>query len=538
MNAKLRTLHQRGLLPDQRCCARAHLILFIVILMLALAGCTSGKKGKKSFPGPPNIIYILADDLGYGDLGVYGQEKIETPHLDELAANGMLFTQHYAGAPVCAPSRCVLLTGMHSGHAAIRGNDEWASRGEVWDYARAVGDPRLEGQRPLPEGTATIGSILRDAGYTTAIVGKWGLGAPLTQGIPNLCGFDFFYGYNCQRQAHTYYPRHLWKNREKVWLDNPLVVPGTLLEEDEDPLDPESYRRYRLLQYAPDLMQQEVLEFIRTHREGPFFLYYATPIPHVPLQAPDRWVSHYVEKFGDEPPYDGSRGYFPARYPRASYAAMVSYLDEQVGEIVRLVRELGIERHTLILFSSDNGPTYNGGTDSPWFNSGGPFRSEYGKGKGFLQEGGIRVPLMASWPGRIKAGTSSDQISVFYDLLPTLCEVAGTEIPEETDGLSFFPTLLGEKKGSDHEYIYWEFPEYGGQIAIRMGKWKGWAREINERNEVRFELYDLESDPLEEHDLAGTYPEIIGKFRQIVKNEHEQPAIERFRMIPLGDSIP
>ena len=487
---------------------------------------------------PPNIIYILADDLGYGELGAYGQEKIETPNLDALAASGMRFTQHYAGAPVCAPSRCVLLTGMHSGHAAIRGNDEWAARGAVWDYALAVEDPGLEGQRPLPGGTATIGALLQEAGYTTGLVGKWGLGGPMTDGIPNNRGFDFFFGYNCQRQAHTYYPRHLWKNREKVWLDNPLVVPGTLLEEGEDPLDPESYRRYRLRRYAPELMQAEVLRFIRSNKRDPFFLYYASPIPHAPLQAPEGLTTHYVEKFGDEPPYDGSRGYFPVRYPRATYAALVVYLERQVGEIVALLRDLGIEKNTLIIVSSDNGPTYNGGTDSPWFSSGGPFMSDYGKGKGFLQEGGIRVPMIASWPGTIEAGTTSDLVSAFYDVLPTLCEVAGVPAPADTDGISFFPALKGRDQKNRQGYLYWEFPEYGGQIAIRMGNWKGLAREINERGEVRFELYDLEKDPREETDLAMEYPGILSRFEAIVRKEHRQADIVRFRMAPLGDSVP
>jgi arylsulfatase len=502
-----------------------------------LAGCRIIHKEQGIAHSPkPNIIYILADDLGYGELGAYGQKQIETPHLDALASRGMVFTQHYAGAPVCAPSRCVLLTGRHLGHAAIRGNDEWASRGEVWDYAKAVQDPNLEGQRPLPGDIPTIGSLLQSVGYRTAIVGKWGLGAPLTEGIPNNRGFDFFFGYNCQRQAHTYYPRHLWKNREKVWLDNPLVVPGTKLSPGEDPMDPGSYMRYQLEAYAPDLMQQEALDFIRSSKDQHFFLYYATPIPHAPLQAPVHWVDYYLQKFGDEPPYDGSKGYFPCRYPKATYAAMVSYLDEQVGQIMSLLKELGIVDQTLVIFSSDNGPTYNGGTDSPWFDSAYPFRSEYGKGKGFVQEGGIRVPMIAKWPGIITPGTCSDHLSAFYDVLPTLCEVAGAEIPEETDGISFLPTLKGAGQRSRNEYYYWEFPEYGGQVAIRMDQWKGIARDIKERNEVRFELYDLEKDPLEEDDLASEYPEIIEKFHQILQIEHTEATIERFRIPQLDVS--
>jgi len=506
--------------------------------MLMLAGCrTNDKNPGSGSASQPNIIYILADDLGYGELGAYGQKRIETPHLDALASRGMVFTQHYAGAPVCAPSRCVLLTGRHMGHAAIRGNDEWASRGEVWDYAKAVQDPLLEGQRPLPGDHPTLGSLLQNVGYKTAIVGKWGLGAPLSEGIPSNRGFDFFFGYNCQRQAHTYYPRHLWKNQEKVWLDNPLVVPGTKLEPGEDPYDEESYRRYTLRNYAPDLMQEEVLHFIRSNRDRPFFLYYATPIPHAPLQAPEEWIDYYVEKFGNDQPYDGSNGYFPCRYPKATYAAMVSYLDEQVGQIIHLLKELDMEDHTLVIFSSDNGPTYNGGTHSSWFGSANPFSSEYGKGKGFVREGGIRVPMIATWPGIIQPGTRSDHLSAFYDVLPTLCEVAGAGIPKDIDGISFLPTLKGRKQRYQNEYYYWEFPEYGGQIAIRKGNWKGIAREIKERNEVRFELYDLKKDPLEENDLAPQYPGVIEEFMGIIRKEHTEAEIEKFRMTPLGDMI-
>ena len=480
-------------------------------------------------PGqPPNIIYILADDLGYGDLGCYGQKQIETPNLDALAANGMRFTQHYAGSPVCAPSRCVLLTGKHSGHAYIRGNDEWRERGDVWDFARAVVDPNLEGQRPLPEGTSTLGTHLQEAGYRTGIVGKWGLGAPLTEGIPNRQGFDFFFGYNCQRQAHTYYPRHLWRNTEKVWLGNELVVPNTRLKEGEDPRDPESYARYTLEQYAPDLMLEEALGFIRDSGDAPFFLYFATPIPHVPLQAPRQWVEHYLNKFGDEEPYTGDQNYFPHRYPHAAYAAMVSYLDSQVGRLIQRLKDLGVYENTLVIFSSDNGPTFNGGSDSPFFDSGGPFRSERGWGKAFLQEGGIRVPMIAGWPGRIRPGSETDHISAFYDILPTLLELAGTPIPDSADGISLAPTLLGGREQPRHEFLYWEFASTGQQ-AVRMGKWKGLRKGISEGN-LKIALYDLEADLQEQQDLSGQHPQIVGKIREIMEKEHVPSSIERFRL--------
>ena len=316
----------------------------------------------------PNIIFILADDLGYNELGCYGQTKIETPNIDALAENGIKFNQHYSGSPVCAPSRCIFLTGQHSGNAYVRGNDEWNSRGDVWDFEKVVNDPNLEGQYPMPSDSVTIAELLKEKGYSTGMVGKWGLGAPLSEGIPTKQGFDFFYGYNCQRQAHTYYPKHLWKNEEKIWLDNKLVPPGTQLENLADSLNEEAYDRYTQKDYAPTLMHNEALQFIDDNKTKPFFLYYASPIPHLPLQAPQRWVDFYKVKFGKENPYPGGRSYFPNYTPRATYAGMVSYLDEQVGEIVEKLKAEGIYENTLIIFTSDNGPTYDiGGADSPYF---------------------------------------------------------------------------------------------------------------------------------------------------------------------------
>ncbi len=481
----------------------------------------------------PNIVYILADDLGYGELGCYGQTKIETPHIDALAENGIRFSQHYSGSPVCAPSRCVLLTGKHTGHAYIRGNDEWGERGDTWNFAAAVDDPNLEGQRPLPAGTDTIGSVLQSVGYKTALVGKWGLGAPLTDSVPTNRGFDFFYGYNCQRQAHTFYPRHLWRNEEKHWLDNELVVPGTKLPEGADPHDPASYSKYLLNDYTPDLMLDEALGFVRKNKGGPFFLYFASPIPHVPLQAPELWVEHYREKFGPEEPYLGDQGYFPNRTPRATYAAMVSYLDEQVGAIVAELKELGLYENTLILFSSDNGPTYNGGSDSAFFDSAAPFRSERGWAKGYSTEGGIRVPMIASWEGRIDGGWTTQHLSAFWDVLPTLCEVSGAVVPPGVDGLSFAPTLLGESQPK-HEFLYWEFPSYQGQQAVRMGDWKALRRDIFKGNKT-LELYNLKTDPREQFNIAKENPEVIAKIEAIMEREHTPAELEKFRIKELGD---
>ncbi|MEL7534418.1 MAG: arylsulfatase [Bacteroidota bacterium] len=481
----------------------------------------------------PNVIYILADDLGYGELGAYGQSLIETPNLDALAASGMKFTQHYSGAPVCAPARCVLMTGQHTGHAHIRGNDEWKERGKVWDYEAMFENPFLEGQRPLPDSILTVGEIMQSAGYKTAIIGKWGLGAPTTEGVPNKQGFDFFYGYNCQRQAHTLFPMHLWRNEERHLLNNKMVPPHANLAEGADPNDPASYADFRLNEYAPTLMQAEALDFIERHQEEPFFLYYASPLPHVPLQAPEQWVNHYREKFGPEEPHT-AKSYFPCQYPRATYAAMISYLDEQVGEMVQKLKELGLYENTLIIFSSDNGPTYTGGADTPFFDSAQPFKTEYGWGKGFAHEGGIRVPMIAAWPGKIEPASVSTHVSAFQDLLPTLCELTEQVVPAEVDGLSFLSTLRGTPGQVAHDYLYWEFPAYGGQQAVRMGDWKGIRKNLKD-SLASMTLYNLAIDSLEQNDLASARPEIVDKITKIMQYAHEEATLERFRIAVLDE---
>lgn len=514
-----------------------NIIYQLVFLLLMTGACQSGGDQANSdhsaaTENQPNIIYILADDLGYGELGVYGQEQIETPNLDALAKGGMLFSRHYSGAPVCAPARCVLMTGQHTGHAYVRGNDEWGERGKVWDYQAMFDDPFLEGQRPLPDSIITVAELLQSAGYKTGAVGKWGLGAPTTEGVPNKQGFDFFFGYNCQRQAHTFYPMHLWKNEERVILDNKFVELHANLPEGADPDDPASYADFELKEYAPDLMQQEALQFIESKQNRPFFLYYASLIPHLPLQAPERWVEYYQEKFGPEEPFTGN-SYFPNRTPRATYAAMISYLDQQVGELVSKLKAMGEYENTLIIFSSDNGPSYVGGVDAEFFNSAGPFREGYGFTKGFVHEGGIRVPMIASWPGKIEPGSKSDHISAFYDVLPTLCEVAQVKPPSNIDGISFLPTLM-ENTQEEHNYLYWEFPSYNGQQAVRMGKWKGIRKDIFDGN-MDIELYDLATDSLEEHNLADQHPEVIRQIEAIMAAAHEPATLDRFKMEPLGD---
>lgn len=507
--------------------------LLLLTTLYLLASCqqqTETQEEGANLSTPPNIIYILADDLGYRDIGVYGQEKIETPNIDALAADGMRFIQHYAGAPVCAPSRCVLITGKHSGHAYIRGNDEWGDRGDVWNYMAMYQDSTLEGQRPLPADTQTIPKLLREAGYSTGMIGKWGLGSPDSESIPTSMGFDYFFGYNCQRQAHTYYPLHLYENETRVFLSNDTVPPRTGLPEGANPFDLASYAPFTLAEYTPTLMFENMQRFIAEQQDQPFFFYWASPIPHMPLQAPQRWVDYYVDKFGEEEPYLGDKGYFPHRYPHAAYAAMVSYLDENIGKLVAQLKAAGIYENTLIIFSSDNGPTYNGGTDTPWFDSAKPFQSKQGRIKGSVYEGGIRVPMIATWPAKIEAGASSDHISAFYDVLPTLREIAGIDMQVHTDGISFLPTLVGEdQQQQKHEFLYWEFPGYRGQLAIRMGKWKFIQRDLNSDSPT-LELYNLNEDPGESENVAEEHPEVIQQAVEIFEREHSQPTLDKFKM--------
>lgn len=484
----------------------------------------------------PNIIYILADDLGYGDVGAYGQEKIETPNIDALAKNGMLFTQHYSSAPVCAPARYMLMTGTHAGHAYVRSNSEWAERGDVWDYRAMAKDSVLEGQRPMPEGTVTLAAKLKGAGYVTGMVGKWGLGAPNTKSIPNEMGFDYFLGYNCQRQAHTYYPLFLYKNRNRIHFANDTVAPNTKLAPGADSNDPESYSPFNLKVYAPDVMFEGLTGFVAENKDNPFFMYWASPIPHVALQAPKRWVDYYIEKFGDEKPYLGQMGYFPHKNPRAAYAAMVSYLDENIGKLVQQLKDLGVYDNTLIVFTSDNGPTYNGGSDSEWFDSAKPFEGDRGRGKGFLYEGGIRVPMIASWPGKIKPGTTSDHISAHYDMMATFADVAGYDAPK-TDGISFLPTLLSQTDQKPHDFIYWEFPSNGGQVAIRMGDWKVLRRNLKNNEKPTLELYNLKDDPTETTNVADAHPDIIKKAAVIFDRERTSPELESFRMPLIANGL-
>ena len=359
------------------------------------------------------------------------------------------------------------------------------------------------------------------------------MGAPLTEGIPNLKGFDYFYGYNCQRQAHNLYPSHLWENREKVLLNNELISPKRKLDSLANPYLEQSYSKFTQQDYAPQKMQEKALAFITKNKDQPFFMYYASPLPHLPLQVPKKSVEKYKKVFGKEEPYLGNQGYFPNRNPKATYAAMITYLDNQVGEIVTHLKKKGIYENTVIFFSSDNGPTYLGGVDFNYFESSKPFTNGFGRTKGFLYEGGIRVPLIVSWPNHIEPGSKSNHISAFYDLMPTLCDIAGTAAPEAIDGISFKSTLLN-KKQKQHDFLYWEFPAYQGQQAVRMGKWKGIRKNIFKGN-MKIELYNLETDLEELNDVSSKYPEVVEKISEVMLEEHEPATIERFKFKQLGD---
>ncbi|HTJ10668.1 MAG TPA: arylsulfatase [Dinghuibacter sp.] len=443
----------------------------------------------------PNIVFILADDLGYGDTGPYGQQLIRTPNIDKLAAQGMTFTQMYAGTAVCAPSRCALLTGRHTGHAYIRGNKEI----------------QPEGQEPLPDTTVTMAAVLHRAGYVTGAFGKWGLGPVGSAGDPVRQGFDEFYGYNCQREAHRYYPSHLWDNDRRVDL-------------------PENGHLEREATYAPDVIQQKLLGFIDAHAHGqPFFLYAAYTLPHAELAVPDDSIfESYKGRFPEKPhrgndygPQAVVAGYQSQLYPQATYAAMVTRLDLYVGQIMARLRALGIDKNTLVIFTSDNGPSGEGGNDPVFFHSADGLRGA----KRDLYEGGIREPFIARWPGHVRAGSQNAFVGAFWDMMPTFAALAGTRSPW-TDGLSMAPTFTGKGTQTVHPWLYWEFHEDGGKQAVRQGRWKGVRTQVDKGD--KFELFDLLTDPGERHDVSAQHPDVTATLTGIMQAEHTPSALFPF----------
>ena len=501
----------------------------ILLILLLITSCNFQESNK------PNIILFFYDDLGYGEIGVYGQKIIETRNIDDLAKNGLRFTNFYSGSPVCAPSRSILLTGLHGGHTKIRGNHEYGSRGDVWDYAKMSEDPNLEGQYPIGESELIFPKLLKGVGYSNGMVGKWGLGPPNSNSIPTKMGFDYFYGYNCQRMAHNLYPPHLWENESRDMLDNKVISPKLKLKPGQDPYDENNYKVFNQNDFAPDKMHIKAQEFIENNHDNPFFLYYASPIPHAPLQAPKYLIDKYREIIGDEEPYLGNVGYFPTRYPRATYAAMIEYIDIQVGEIIAQLKRLNIYDNTVILLTSDNGPTYAGGVDFEYFNSTGIFQNKPDRMKGYTYEGGVRVPFVVSWPKKIRSGRVVDDVSISYDLFATISEISGVDETYSTDGISLVDLFTDENISLDREYIYWEFPSYGGQQAARMGDFKALRTDIKKGND-KIELYNLSEDIREQTDISSENPEIIKKFNDIFDREHIKSDIKRFQMGYIDDN--
>ncbi|MEO5995163.1 MAG: arylsulfatase [Chitinophagaceae bacterium] len=468
----------------------------------------------KASKNKPNIIYIYADDLGYAELGCYGQKKIKTPNLDLMAKQGMRFTQHYTGTPVCAPARCMLMTGKHGGHSYIRGNYEMGG----------FADSLEAGQMPLPEGTFTVAKMMKNAGYATALTGKWGLGMNNTTGSPLKQGFDYYYSYLDQKQAHNYYPSHLWENDKWDTLHNPYMNVHKKIDSLKATDTDFDYFKGRV--YAPAKMTEKALAFIEKHRQAPFFLYMPYTIPHVSLQAPDKYVQQYIGSF-DEQPYYGQQSYASAKYPYSTYAAMITFLDEQVGIIMKKIKALGLDENTLIMFSSDNGTTFNGGVNYRFFNSVDGLRGL----KMDVYEGGIREPFIARWPGTIPAGKTSTLVSIQYDLMATLAELTHQKIPN-TDGISFLQELKGNSKDQKkHDYLYFEYPEKGGQVAIRLNDWKGVRLNVRLNPKAPWQLFNLKTDRNEITDVASQHPELLQQFDAIVKKEHQPSHIKEWEFI-------
>ena len=451
----------------------------------ALASCSNADKEKPL----PNFVFILADDLGYGDLSIYGQDRFSTPNIDGIASQGMLFRQHYTGCTVSAPSRASLMTGLHTGHTPVRGNKGW--------------EP--EGQWPLPANYVTIAEMLKTRGYLTGAFGKWGLGYIDTEGDPNSQGFDEFFGYNCQSLAHNYYPDHLWHNHDKIMLhENDSGKTGI---------------------YSADIIHKAALDFLETNSKKPFFLFYPTTIPHAELFAKEEYMKLFRGKFEPEKVFKGTDSgpnfrlgpYGSQPEGHAAFAAMVKELDDYVGEILLKIKELGLEKNTIVIFASDNGPHLEAGADPDFFNSNGDLKGY----KRDMYEGGIRTPMLVKWPGKIKPGSVTDHVSAFWDIMPTFAEITAAEISGNIDGISFLPTLLGKNnRQKQHQYLYWEFHEQGGKIAVRMGNWKAVKRDIDRSPQGSTELYDLSKDIGETNDVASSNPDIVKQMEEIFKEAH------------------
>ena len=472
----------------------------------------------------PNIIFILCDDMGYGDLGCYGQKYIQTPNLDRMAQEGMLFTQAYAGSPVSAPSRASLMTGQHTGHTHVRGNKEY------WKNVPAVTyginkDFSVVGQEPYDEDHIILPEVMKKNGYITGVFGKWAGGYEGSCSTPDKRGVDEFYGYICQFQAHLYYPNFL--NRYSKALGDTGVVRVVMDENIQYPMYGPDYLKRP--QYSADMIHQKALEWLdQQDGKQPFFGVLTYTLPHAELVQPeDSILNEYKAKFNPDKEFKGSEGsrYNAITHTHAQFAGMITRLDYYVGEVLKKLKEKGLDENTLVIFSSDNGPHEEGGADPTFFGRDGKLRGL----KRQCHEGGIRIPAIVTWPGKIKPSTQSDHICGFQDVMPTLADIANIACPE-TDGISFLPALLGEtERQKEHEYLYWEYPDPTiGLKAIRMGKWKGIVNNIRKGNST-MELYDLESDLREEHDVAAEHPDIVRKLTRLMEKSHTEPENPKFR---------
>lgn len=462
-----------------------------LVIISVLVQCHTEKKKL------PNVVFIIADDLGYGDLSCYGQKKFETPNIDALAKGGIIFTQHYSGSSVCAPSRSALMTGLHTGHTFIRGNKE----------------VQPEGQYPLPDSALTLAEIFKSKGYVTGMFGKWGLGNMESEGNPLKQGFDQFHGFICQRLAHNYYPPRLWKNAERITLnDNEGASNGS---------------------YAPEIIHQGAIHFIEENKDKPFFLYLPVITPHAELVAPEKYMQKQSGKFGQETPYKGTEpgsehyktgGYASQPEPKAAFAAMINLLDDQVGDIISKLKAAGIYENTMIVFTSDNGPHQEGGADPDYFNSNGPLRGY----KRDVYDGGIRVPLIVHWQGKITPG-KTNHVSAFWDFVPTFSELIETETPPDIDGISMTPTLFNKTgQQRQHEYLYWEFHEQGGRQAVRKGNWKLVKLAVNDSTKAHLELYDLEKDEGETTNLVDEQPEQVRELESLLMEARTTNPVFKF----------
>lgn len=469
--------------------------LYVPLMLGSLSALTACGEKQEEAPRP-NIIYIMADDLGIGDVSAYGQTRILTPNLDRMRQRGMRFTQAYAGTAVSAPSRCSLMTGLHTGHSWVRGN-----KGVM-----------PEGQVAMPDGTFTMATMFHEAGYATGLFGKWGLGYPGSVSDPTHVGFDRFFGYNCQTLAHDYYPDHLWDDSLRVELTGNYDQQETT--------------------YSADLIHRHALDFIREHADRPFFTFLAYTLPHAELVLPkDSTYDYYCRMIpvADEKPYapadPNRRGAYGATdRPMAAFASMVTRLDRYVGDVMALLDSLGIADNTLVVFTSDNGPHREGGADPDYFGSYGPYRGI----KRDLYEGGIRMPMLMQWPGHVAEGVDNDHMLAFWDMLPTFAQLVGYAQPLTTDGISFVPTLLGQDTPQqEHPWLYWEFHEQNGKQAVREGRWKGIRLDVGTET-PRFELYDLATDIHEDHDVAGEHPDVVARLQALIDSCHTESELFDF----------